>query len=105
MLAPKGPNATGQDQDDTIMMPWTTAMQRIVGKDQSPGSTTSCARPRSTDGDRGSRPTQIAALLRQRHHIQPGADDDFNIRHPEELAEGAHQVSKHARARCCSCSP
>ncbi|HEX8108057.1 MAG TPA: ABC transporter permease, partial [Kofleriaceae bacterium] len=34
VLAPKGQSATGQDQDDTVMMPWTTAMKQIVGKDQ-----------------------------------------------------------------------
>ena len=34
VLAPRGQSATGQDQDDTVMMPWTTAMKRIVGKDQ-----------------------------------------------------------------------
>jgi len=34
VLAPKGQSPTGQDQDDTVMMPWTTAMKRVVGKDQ-----------------------------------------------------------------------
>ncbi len=31
VLAPKGPSAAGFDQDDTVMMPWTTAMRRVVG--------------------------------------------------------------------------
>jgi ABC-type antimicrobial peptide transport system permease subunit len=37
---------------------------------------------------------QIAALLRERHHIAPGADDDFNIRHPEELINAQLEASR-----------
>jgi putative ABC transport system permease protein len=92
VLAPKGPSATGQDQDDTVMMPWTTAMKRIVGKDQTWLDDILCS-ARSTDsltlaGD------QISELLRQRHHIGPGAADDFSIRHPEELLQARIKTSK-----------
>jgi putative ABC transport system permease protein len=85
VLAPKGHSATGQDQDDTVMMPWTTAMKRIVGKDQTWLDDILCS-ARSTDAIQPAI-GQISELLRQRHHIEPGAEDDFNIRHPEELLQ------------------
>src|SRR5262249_27232304 len=37
---------------------------------------------------------EIAALLRERHHIRPGADDDFNLRHPTEIAEAVKQSTQ-----------
>ena len=85
VLAVKGPSATGNDQDDTIMMPWTTAMRRIVGSNQTWLDDVLCSAV-SIDRvrDAGER---VADLLRERHHITPGAEDDFNIRHPEELLE------------------
>jgi putative ABC transport system permease protein len=37
---------------------------------------------------------EIAALMRERHHIRPGADDDFNLRHPTEIAEAVKQSTQ-----------
>jgi len=95
VLAPKGQSATGQDQDDTVMMPWTTAMKRIVGKDQTWLDDILCS-ARSTDAIAPAT-TQIQELLRQRHHIEPGAEDDFNIRHPEELLQARIKTSRTLR--------
>jgi putative ABC transport system permease protein len=92
VLAPKGPSPAGQDQDDTVMMPWTTAMKRIIGKDQTWLDDILCS-ARSTDAIAPAR-AQLAELLRQRHHIEPGAEDDFNIRHPEELLQARIKTSK-----------
>ena len=82
-LAPKGASATGQDQDDFIIMPVTTAMKRITGNpwlDDMFFSTTS--------GDQIPEVTaQIRALLRERHHLRPGDDDDFNVRSPQDLIQ------------------
>ena len=36
----------------------------------------------------------ITALMRERHHIKPGADDDFNLRHPTEIAEAVKQSTR-----------
>ena len=83
VLAPKGQTASGHDQDDTITMPWTTARPRILGKDMTWLDDILCSAA-STDALRPAA-AQITSLLRQRHHIAPGAEDDFNIRHPEEM--------------------
>lgn len=83
VLAPKGQTTTGFDQDDTIILPYTTVQKKMRGK----GFTwlddimTSAA----SLSDVNPAIDQITALLRQRHHIQPGGADDFNIRHPEEI--------------------
>ncbi len=85
VLAPKGQSLTGQDQDDTIMMPWTTARARVVGKDVTwlDDIVCSAVAPEQIKaaGD------QVAAILRDRHHIAAGGEDDFNVRHPEDLAK------------------
>jgi putative ABC transport system permease protein len=92
VLAAKGPSATGNDQDDTVMMPWTTAMRRIVGKDQTWLDDILCSAV-STDKIRVAA-DQASALLRERHRIAPGAEDDFNIRHPEELLKARLQSAE-----------
>jgi putative ABC transport system permease protein len=83
VLEPKGQSATGQDQDDTILLPYTTVLKKLKGQgfislDDIMTSAVSldAANPAIE---------QISALLRQRHHILPGREDDFNIRHPEEV--------------------
>jgi putative ABC transport system permease protein len=91
VLAPRGQSATGQDQDDTVMMPWTTAMKRIVGKDQTWLDDILCS-ARSAE-ELPLAIAQVSELLRQRHHIEPGASDDFNIRHPEELLQARIKTS------------
>jgi putative ABC transport system permease protein len=95
VLAPKGQSATGQDQDDTVMMPWTTAMKRVVGKDQTWLDDILCS-ARSPDTIAAAA-VQISELLRQRHHIEPGSEDDFNIRHPEELLQARIKTSNTLR--------
>jgi putative ABC transport system permease protein len=83
VLGIKGPSATGADQDDTVMLPWTTAMRRIVGNHQTWLDDILCS---ATSIDRiRDAGAQVSDLLRERHHIRAGGDDDFNVRHPEEL--------------------
>jgi putative ABC transport system permease protein len=92
LLAPKGPSATGADQDDTVMMPWTTALRRVVGNKQTWLDDILCSAvetDRIRDAGR-----QVSELLHERHHIAPDADDDFNIRHPEELLKARVQAAE-----------
>jgi putative ABC transport system permease protein len=91
VLAPKGQTGSGHDQDDTIMMPWTTAQTKIRGRnsdylDDILGSAVSME---------AVNPAVDAAtsLLRQRHHIGSGDQDDFNIRRPDEVMKASIQSS------------
>jgi len=82
LLQAKGQSATGQDQDDTVIMPYTTVQQKIKGQ---PWLDDIWCSANSQDvipeAER-----EITELLRERHHLQADQLDDFNIRHPVELA-------------------
>ena len=90
VLESKGATATGQDQDDTVLMPHTTVMKKIKGQlwlDDIMCSALSGGVVDQAEQD-------IAVLMRERHHIRPGADDDFNLRHPTEIAEAVKQSTQ-----------
>ena len=90
VLDVKGQSATGQDQDDNLLMPYTTVMKKILGHtwlDDIMCSAISAAVVDQAEQD-------IAALMRDRHHIRPGAADDFNLRHPTEIAEAVKQSTQ-----------
>lgn len=77
----KGFSSTGWDQDDFVVMPISTVQKRITGTEWLDDIFFS-ARSRQ---DMPEATTEITALLRERHHLRAGDDDDFNIRTPEEL--------------------
>jgi putative ABC transport system permease protein len=82
VLTSKGQAALGPDQDDVVITPYTAVQKRLMGVQHITGITVS-----AEDGvplDRVS--TEVAALLRTRHHIQDGADDDFLVRTQAEMA-------------------
>jgi len=89
-LAPKGQSWFGQDQDDTIIMPYTTVQKKIAGitwlKDIMCSAVSPGAVKEATQ--------QAVLLLRERHHIKPGDDDDFNIRSPEDIIQAQLAASK-----------
>jgi len=90
VLEVKGQSATGQDQDDQFLMPYTTVMKKIKGQpwlDDVLMSATSAGVVDQAEQD-------ITALMRERHHIKPGADDDFNLRHPTEIAEAVKKSTQ-----------
>ena len=90
-LQPKGLSLSGQDQDDTVILPYTTAQKKTQGR--SPGSTTSSARPsRRTSVKLAGQ--QAAAMLRDRHHLRPEEEDDFNIRNPEDIIQAQLEASR-----------
>jgi putative ABC transport system permease protein len=91
MMKPKGSGAWGQDQDDFILIPITTAMNRVLNRRflnfMSISATTQDMMPLAQE--------QIAAFLRNRHHLQPPFpdNDDFNIRSQTELMESQQSVT------------
>jgi len=82
VLAPKGQSTTGQDQDDTVIMPYPTAQKRLKGKGFEWLDDILCSAV-SLDAVQPA-VDMINALLRERHHIKSGEKDDFNIRRPED---------------------
>ncbi len=92
VLAPKGQSASGQDQDDTVMLPYTTAMKKIRGGGQVWLDDILCSAQRPADIPAAT--AAITELMRQRHHIGPDQDDDFNVRHPEELVQAQLAASQ-----------
>jgi putative ABC transport system permease protein len=83
VLGVKGQSATGQDQDDTFFMPYTAVMKKLKGQYWLDDIQMSAATPEAIPVVED----QISDLLRRRHRIHEGAQDDFNIRHPTEIAE------------------
>jgi putative ABC transport system permease protein len=92
VLAPKGQSASGQDQDDTVVMPWTTAQEKIRGKGFTWLDDILC----SAVSMEAVNPAIDAAtaLLRQRHQIRVGEEDDFNLRRPDEVIKASIEASK-----------
>src|ERR1700730_2215480 len=86
VLTPKGLSSQGTDQDDIVIMPYTSAMKRVLG-----GGTTlrNINAQVATPPDLQPAQQQIIALLRQRHNIREGRDDDFTVRTQEEIAAAA----------------
>ena len=90
LLSAKGSNMMGHDQDDTAIVPFTTAMRRLFGLTTLRLINVSAASPAMIDEVAG----QITQLLRQRHRIPPGRDDDFMIRTQEEISEFATSTAR-----------
>jgi len=83
ILTPKGLTTQGTDQDDIVVMPYTSAMKRVLG-----GGTTlrNINVQVASAHDLAPAQQQIVELLRQRHNIRAGRDDDFTVRTQEEIA-------------------
>jgi len=90
VLSPKGLSIMGSDQDDVIVLPYTSAMKRIAGTTTLRGINIQVENAK----DMAPAQQQIIALLRQRHGIRPGKDDDFTVRSQEEIATMATATSK-----------
>ena len=89
VLAAKGQSSWGQDQDDVVLMPWSTVVRRLIGSQaDTVGQLMVSARSPSQvdDAER-----EITALLRQRHHLSEQAEPDFQIRNLAEMQDAAKQ--------------
>jgi putative ABC transport system permease protein len=89
-LQPKGQSASGQDQDDTVIMPYTTVQKKISGTSWLDDILCSAISPDAV------KPAglQAGTLLRDRHHLRPEEDDDFNIRNPEDVIKAQLEASR-----------
>jgi putative ABC transport system permease protein len=91
VLVPKGTSASGSDQDDSIIVPYTTAIRHFIGRQ---------AGLRRIYVQADSLETlpavekKVGELLRQRHHIEVGSDDDFKVKSQLEIAEYATETSR-----------
>jgi putative ABC transport system permease protein len=90
VLERKGGSMMGQDQDDQIIAPYTTVMKQLMGQ---PRISLIYVSARAADQVAEAQ-TEIEALLRQRHRLQPGQESDFNMRSQEEIASTSAQTSR-----------
>jgi putative ABC transport system permease protein len=90
VLAPKGLSVMGSDQDDVIVLPYTSAMKRIMGT-----TALGCINLQVADTpDITPAQQQIVTLMRQQHFIRPGKEDDFTVRSQEEIAAKAAETAQ-----------
>jgi len=93
VLARKGQTGWGQDQDDVVIMPFSTAERRVLGT-QFLGTVDMIFTTARSAADLPAAKAQITSLLRDRHRIQSGQDDDFTVRDLSEMAAAAESTSR-----------
>jgi putative ABC transport system permease protein len=92
ILAAKGQTSWGQDQDDVILMPWSTVVRRLIGtQSDAVGQLMVSARSPSLVDDAQ---RQITSLLKQRHHLGEQQEPDFQIRNLAEMQDAAKQSTQ-----------
>jgi putative ABC transport system permease protein len=86
VLEAKGQSPTGQDQDDLIVIPITTARKKVLGGTQARANSVGTIMIQAQAPElMDEAEDQTRTLLRQRHHLSPDQDDDFTVRNLEEL--------------------
>jgi putative ABC transport system permease protein len=93
VLQTKGTTGFGQDQDDTIIIPLSTAMRRVFNQTYLNAISVQCRSPKVSEMDLASE--QITALLRRRHHLRPPFpdNDDFSVRSQSAILETSQSVT------------
>ncbi len=95
VLERKGQNALGQDQDDILLMPISTARNRVLGQAQGRLKRVGSISVKVADGvDMKAVEERIRELLRQRQRVQPGAEDPFTIRNLTETLQAQEAASR-----------
>ncbi len=94
-LERKGQSLMGQDQDDVILMPISTARNRVLGEAHAKQRSVGAIFVKVRDGaDMTAAENQIRSLLRQRHRLQQGQDDDFTLRNLAEVLAAREESSR-----------
>lgn len=94
LLAPKGQSFSGNDQDDIVLLPISTARSRVLGSRPGRQRSVGHISVKMADGvDMREAEARVRQLLRQRHRLQPDQDDDFNIRNLSEVVEAEQAAS------------
>ncbi|MDR1989112.1 MAG: ABC transporter permease [Acidobacteriaceae bacterium] len=83
VMAPKGQSGMGPDMDDQVLTPYTTVLKKLLGQTSLRDITISAA----SAGETSAVADQVAVVLRTRHKLVPGQDDDFIVRTAEEIAD------------------
>ena len=95
LLDRKGQNSWGQDQDDVVLMPLSTAKKKVLGVSQANARSVGAISVKILPGeDLATATTQIGELLRQRHKLQPYQEDDFTVRNLSEILQTQEESSK-----------
>ena len=89
VLNSKGQSSMGQDQDDVVFVPLTTAMQRLMCITYIRNITIQCENENTIEQVQ----SDVVTLLRQRHKIRTGEDDDFSVRNLAEIIKTAQETT------------
>ena len=91
VLSSKGQSPMGQDQDDTVVIPFSVFRQRLAGTQRDQIQVAYAA---ALDADSSQAAVdEMTAVLRQRHHLRESADDDFSIRNLADMAAASREVA------------
>jgi putative ABC transport system permease protein len=90
VLEEKGVNAIGQDDDDLILIPITTVMRRLMNVIYVNNVYVSVRAVTLMDKAVG----DISAILRERHHLKPGKEDDFSIQNQMDILRAEQETSE-----------
>ena len=95
LLESKGQSSQGQDQDDVILVPLTTGRNRLFGEPRGRIARVGTILIKAQDASvTGIVEERINELLRQRHRIQPGMENDFQVRNLTEILKMQEAASK-----------
>jgi putative ABC transport system permease protein len=95
VLARKGQNSWGQDQDDLIVIPLSTAKKKVLGRSLANSRSVGSIMVKVRQGeDMADAEQQIKGLLRQRHKLQAYQDDDFTLRNLSEILQTQEESSR-----------
>ncbi|MGH7790421.1 MAG: ABC transporter permease [Candidatus Binatia bacterium] len=93
VLQQKGQTMWGQDQDDVILIPFSTAERRVLGTEFL-GTVDQIFVTAASSAEIDEAVEQVTTLVRQRHRIQPGEEDDFTVRNLADFARASQMASQ-----------